>query len=305
MFGAKRPLVASIIPTNRCNLRCPYCGRWERPGPEFSVDHWLGIVRELARLGCVRLSVTGGEPLLFKGLETILKEAKIHGMGINLNTNGVLLPKKMEILSWVDSVTISMDGTKEVHDPVRGEGTYDAALKAAGIARNAGKTLSFYTVLSQRNLESLTHVAIMARQLEGKAFFQPGTYMDFDGIKKNPEAPDVDQYRNAIDELIILKKNGYPMGNSIAGLKYIRNWPDPAPLKCFGGLLFVRIEADGTLRICGRDGFTDGPNVKNGVKTALDKLPGDNCKSCWSAARVEFNLIAQGHPGPLLGFFGG
>jgi MoaA/NifB/PqqE/SkfB family radical SAM enzyme len=301
-FGARVPLVASIIPTNRCNLRCPYCGRWERPGQELTPDQWVAIIGELADLGCVRLSITGGEPLLFAGIEKLCSAAKGKRLRININTNGLLVEKKPEAIRMADSVTISLDGDKEAHDGVRGEGTYEGALRAAQAAREMGKDLSFYTVLSKRNLACLVHVADKAGELGGRAFYQPGTYLDFDGLKKNPEAPEVDEYRKAIDRLIEAKEKGAPVGNSFSGLKYIRQWPDKAPLGCYGGRLFVRIEADGQLRHCGRDGLTDENRVTEGVKQAIDRVPDPPCESCWSAARVEFNLMAGLNAGAIFDF---
>ena len=101
-----------------------------------------------------------------------------------------------------------------------------------------------------------------------------------------------------------LKKKGYPVGNSEKGLLYIKNWPEPAPVKCFGKKFFIRIEGDGTMRICGRDGFNKGPDASAGVLKAIDLLPEPACSSCWSAARVEFNLLAGGDIRAILDYIG-
>lgn len=295
----KAPLVASIIPTNRCNLRCPYCSRWERPGPELGIEQWEDIIDQLGAIGSQRLSVTGGEPLLFKQLDRILDCALSFGMKINLNTNGVLAPAKIDTIERVHSVTVSLDGDRSVHDAIRGVGTYQAAIAAAAVAIELEKELSFYTVLSKNNLDQLEHVVRAAEQMKGKAFFQPGTYFDFDGIKKNPEAPEVRKYREAIDRLIDMKKEGFPLGNSLSGLKYIRQWPGEAPLECFGSKLFVRIEADGNLRHCGRDGAGEPNSVLDGLSVALERMSAPPCNACWSAARVEFNLVAKGDLGAI------
>lgn len=242
--------------------------------------------------------------MLYKPIDRLLDRALTFGMRINLNTNGVLAPRRKETIQRVQSVTISLDGAKEVHDAIRGEGTYEAALSAAAIVKEFEKELSFYTVLSKNNLSDLEHVVEVAEQMKGRAFFQPGTYYDFDGLKKNPEAPDVEEYREAIDRLIELKKEGFPLGNSENGLRYIRQWPNNAPMKCFGGRLFVRIEADGNLRHCGRDGIKEPNSVLDGLAVALERLPSPSCDACWSAARVEFNLIAKGNLGAIFELLG-
>ena len=291
--------MASILPTNRCNLRCPHCGRWERPGPELPSKQWKRIIEELADAGCKRLSVSGGEPLLYADLDTLLSTANSKGLRINLNTNGILLPAKQDTIAFCKSVTLSLDGTESEHDAIRGQGTYQAAMTAAQLVRRMEKNLIFYTVLSRRNLDVLKDVVHIATDMGGTVFFQPGTYKDFDGLKRNPEAPDVDQYRKAIDRLIALKDSGFRIGNSTSGLGYIRRWPDTAPLPCYGGLLFIRIESDGNLRLCGRDGLTSRISVTGGLYQALEQLPLARCLSCWSAARVEFNLAARGDLGAV------
>lgn len=301
-LGAHIPLVTSIIPTNRCNLHCLYCTRWERPGPELPVESWETIIDELHALGCVQLSVTGGEPLLYQGIERLIFRGKNNGMTININTNGLLATRKKDVLALADSVTISIDGDQSLHDELRGSGSFDIAVKGAQIAGNLGKGLTLYCVISRRNVDQLHQVVDLASGLGGQVIFQPGTLMDFGGDKNNPEAPDVKSYRNAIDRLIKLKKQGRPIGNSAAGLKYLRQWPDPAPIKCYGGSLFVRIEPDGNMRLCGRDGGGPKNDVTDGLAIALTRCKSATCESCWSSARVEFNLLAQANPSALWSF---
>ena len=88
ILGRKTPLVASVIPTNRCNRHCLYCLRRERLGNELAKEDWLRIIDELADAGCLYLSITGGEPLLYENILEFCAHAKKLGMRVNLNTNG-------------------------------------------------------------------------------------------------------------------------------------------------------------------------------------------------------------------------
>jgi hypothetical protein len=159
-------------------------------------------------------------------------------------------------------------------------------------------------VLSRDNLDHLPHVLETARRFGARAFFQPGTALGLDGCSPNPTAPDTASYRAAIDRLIEWKKQDEPVGNSAAGLRYLRHWPDPAPIACLGHLLFCRLEADGCLRICGRDDLGARIDaVALGLREAIHRLPAPTCDACWSAARVEFHLLAQMRPAAIWNYF--
>jgi len=104
--------------TDRCNLRCLYCMPNEGVGwiPHDDVlrfEEVLRICRILCGLGIKSVRVTGGEPLLRRGLADFIRELKAV-KGVNragLTTNGVLLEEQLESLSkaGLDAVNISMN----------------------------------------------------------------------------------------------------------------------------------------------------------------------------------------------------
>ncbi len=113
-----------ISVTDRCNLRCRYCM------PEEGVDvnesrrysHIPGnsqIAEAGAGLGIWRVKVTGGEPLVRKGvIQLIRKLTAIDGIqDVTMTTNGILLGEMAQELaaSGLSSVNISLDTL----DPVR------------------------------------------------------------------------------------------------------------------------------------------------------------------------------------------
>ena len=111
-----------ISVTDRCNLRCRYCM------PEQGVrkmchedilrfDEILRIVRALAALGVRKVRLTGGEPLVRKGILDLIREIRrVQGIEvISLTTNGVLLPEMAEDLraAGLDFVNVSLDSLDE------------------------------------------------------------------------------------------------------------------------------------------------------------------------------------------------
>ena len=104
--------------TDRCNLRCVYCL------PEFSkdfidesklltIDEYFRLIRILANLGIKKVRITGGEPLVRKGIPELVK--KINSLEnieeIAMTTNGILLEKYLDELAenGLSSLNISLD----------------------------------------------------------------------------------------------------------------------------------------------------------------------------------------------------
>jgi len=104
--------------TDRCNLRCSYCMpaagiNWLPNKDILSYEEILRVVRLSVDLGITKFRVTGGEPLVRKGILPFLKEvAAIPGVeDLTITTNGVLLaPLALQLkASGVRRVNISLD----------------------------------------------------------------------------------------------------------------------------------------------------------------------------------------------------
>ena len=104
--------------TDRCNLRCVYCL------PEFSkdfidesklltMDEYFRLIRILGSLGIKKVRITGGEPLVRKGIPGLVKN--INSLDsieeIAMTTNGILLEKYLDELAGngLSSLNISLD----------------------------------------------------------------------------------------------------------------------------------------------------------------------------------------------------
>ena len=105
--------------TDRCNLRCTYCMPAEGldwlPGDELLRRDELTRLLDLAvtRLGITSVRFTGGEPLLYKGLEDVVAAtaALRPRPEVALTTNGVGLARRAEALAaaGLDRVNVSLD----------------------------------------------------------------------------------------------------------------------------------------------------------------------------------------------------
>ena len=119
----KRPikdLRISVI--DKCNFRCPYCMPKEIFGERYqflknnellSFEEIYEITKIFAKIGVEKLRITGGEPLLRKDLNLLIKDLKSidNIKEIALTPNGFLLKKHAQSLreSGLDRLTVSLD----------------------------------------------------------------------------------------------------------------------------------------------------------------------------------------------------
>lgn len=107
-----------ISVTDRCNLRCVYCmpeeGVESIPHDQVLRFHEiLRICRVLAANGIHKIKLTGGEPLVRKGITELTAQMKaIEGIdSVTITTNGVLLEEMYDDLvdAGIDAITVSLD----------------------------------------------------------------------------------------------------------------------------------------------------------------------------------------------------
>jgi GTP 3',8-cyclase len=111
-----------ISVTDRCNFRCVYCMPREVFGPDFeflpraqllSFEEITRLTRIFVSLGVEKVRITGGEPLLRRDLEELVRMlAGVEGLrDLTLTTNASLLPGKAEKLreAGLRRITVSLD----------------------------------------------------------------------------------------------------------------------------------------------------------------------------------------------------
>jgi GTP 3',8-cyclase len=134
--------------TDRCNLRCLYCVPNDRipkltHDDILSYEEILRVIRIGVTMGINKVRVTGGEPLVRKGIyEFLSKLARIDGIeDISLTTNGILLGKNMDriIGSGVKRLNISLDSlVPEKFAQLTGMNAFHRVWSAIESARDKG-----------------------------------------------------------------------------------------------------------------------------------------------------------------------
>jgi GTP 3',8-cyclase len=138
--------------TDRCNYKCVYCrtGEMGAQYPELGIDEYLRLIGLFVGLGITKVRLTGGEPLLRRGLVDLVKALAglrtLDGepLDLALTTNGHLLDELAGPLkaAGLNRVTVSMDAVDAAtfERITRIPGSFDTVLKGVRVARAAGLT---------------------------------------------------------------------------------------------------------------------------------------------------------------------
>ena len=234
-----KPTSIHLSITWRCNLNCMQCDipvTGDRSRPELTTEQICDYILQLKKwLGPYQFNIAGGEPFIRKDLMDIIEFSTRNGVSVNVTTNGMLITEEIATRlekSGINSLNISLDGFKEeTHDRTRNSpGAYRKVMQ---VIERLNKPRDFCLVISSilmgPNLDEVVDLVdwVEANMLNG-IIFQPlfstfGRPYDPDWWKDNPLFPqDLEKVDAVIDELILGRKQGSAVVNSIRQLEGMR-----------------------------------------------------------------------------------
>jgi len=168
-----------ISVTDRCNFRCVYC----MPREVFDADHKFlphsailtfeeitRLARVFVGLGVRKLRLTGGEPLVRKGVDRLIAMLAPLGADLTLTTNGSLLARQARTLktAGLDRITVSLDSLDEATFRAINDADFPVAdvLEAIDVAAAAGFAPIKVNMVVKRGVNDAEIVA-MARRFRG------------------------------------------------------------------------------------------------------------------------------------------
>lgn len=282
ILGRRIPLLASFKLTYRCNLACRACPFHLRAPSEQEHIKWNNAIEALdilQRLGTRMIVFEGGEPMLWRdgphGLTDLIAYARKSFLRVALTTNGTL-PLDVP----VDTLWVSLDGMKETHDDLRSH-SFDRIQSNLNATKHP--RVFVHCTLNRRNFHEAEAVARWVKALPAVKgmtfqFFYP-YHQGEDDLALSP-----DERRKAIETLLRLKSQGFPIMNSAGRLRAMvdNRW------RCHDDIL-INVDPDGSItkgcyvksrgRInCDACGFTPVAEASG----ALDLIPG----SLWAGWKL-------------------
>ena len=250
-FPFAPPLVSSVQITLRCNSRCVYCNIWKLKdnSEAMSLDTLGKIFGSLRELGVRIVSLTGGEPLTRNDLAEVIHLAKCYGLLPHVCTNGITLTRECAaelVEAGVYSIILSLDTLDpEIYEKHRGVSFKFAERALASLAYIANEhpqiCVAVNCVITRHNIDKLVpFVSGISKHGEGKIsinfqpYHQPSSFSKIsqrlsqemaselwacykDVLPEDNPIPSNKSksiFEKEIEELIQLKRDGFPLNNS-------------------------------------------------------------------------------------------
>lgn len=233
-----RPTNIAILMTNICNAKCVHCDIWKNKGKDDSptVEEYKKTLAELRSwLGPVHVYFTGGEALIRPYTPELLAYTSDIGLWAEILTHGYWEDQaKIEKLALANPgrITVSLDGIGEAHTIVRGrvkfwERTSRSleTLRRVRAEKGSRFVIRLKTVIMQQNLHDIHSVARYAKEHGDEVFYQAveqnyNTPEDTRWFETSENWPrDTEAAVSAVEKLLAMKAEGYPIRNSIAQLE--------------------------------------------------------------------------------------
>lgn len=290
----KRPFVLSHGITARCNMQCPFCEYWKEEGKEMNTEEVFSFLDEAHSFGIKIYNAWTVEPLLRSDLSEILQHAKELGLITSLVTNGTLLRRRVPDLEDLDYLSVSVDGINSYQE-IRGV-PLGPILEGITVAQEAGHQVLMNCVISGKNLHELEDLVHLAQEI--------GALISFEPLNESKEIENVvwedmwvendAKYRETLNNIMDMKKNGYPIINSLTYLKMVR---DKKPhFKCHASDIVLHVSSDGTITNCRVHKEPLG-HTSQGLENVWEASKGkrrqikENCSGCLFFGYVENSML--------------
>jgi len=257
--------------TDRCNFRCFYCLPHGEPpiAPKeqmLSFEEIEYVCEIFVGLGIEKLRLTGGEPMLRRDIETIIRKLsplKTSGLrDLALTTNGYYLPDRAQSLkdAGLDRVTISLDSLKrDVFKRMTGVDVLDKVLAGIAAAKAAGlEPIKINAVIVRgHNEDEVADFAAFARDYDVKMRFIEFMPLDSGHEWAREDVVSGKEIRERISERFPLVRVDAARGSDTSSrYRFADGAPGeigiiaPVTEPFCGACSRIRLTADGQIRTC-------------------------------------------------------
>lgn len=256
--------------TDRCNFRCFYCLPHGEPpiAPKeqmLSYEEIEYVCEIFVFLGIEKIRLTGGEPMLRRDIETIIRKLTklkpaLHDLA--LTTNGYFLPERAQSLkdAGLDRVTISLDSLKrDIFKRMTGVDVLDKVLAGIAAAKTVGlEPIKINAVIVRgHNEDEVADFAAFAREHDVKMRFIEFMPLDSGHEWSREDVVSGKEIRDRINERFPLVRVEVARGSDTSSrYRFADGAPGeigiiaPVTEPFCGACSRIRLTSDGQIRTC-------------------------------------------------------
>jgi radical SAM protein with 4Fe4S-binding SPASM domain len=280
--------------TERCNLRCAHCYQEGYAGQELCFSEWEDLVGQYsdllatwrARTGTRRptghITVTGGEPFVHDDSMRLLELLARHrdSFTFAILTNGLLIDGTLaQTLARLSPafVQVSIEGTEETHDRIRGPGTHAKAVEALRRLKAAGlRTLLSFTA-HRGNAADFPEVARLGRRLGVDRVWADRLVPQGSGAALRHQALTPGETRRFLESMAVARADAQRawFGRTEVAMHRALQFlvADATPYQCTAGESLITVLPDGAVVPCRRMPVTAGNLRRTSLREVYERSP--------------------------------
>ena len=304
-----RPLWLLAELTYRCPLQCPYCTNpleLHQHNNELDTASWMDVLTQARALGSVQLGLSGGEPLVRKDLEKIIKHAREIGFYSNLITTGIgLTEERVKNLKecGLDHIQLSIqDKAKTANAFFANTRALSHKKQVAAWIKDSGYPMVVNIVLHRHNLDHIETLIQSAIEIGADSIELANAQYHGWAFKNRHHLIPTQQQLVTSERIASVYQEKYRGKVDIFYVVPDYHEGSPKPCMCGWGNISLTVSPNGQALPCLSAGILPGlelPNVKNKKldwiwyeSSAFNQYRGEDwmqepCKSC-SMRNVDF-----------------
>jgi radical SAM protein with 4Fe4S-binding SPASM domain len=230
-------------------------------------------------------NITGGEPILRQDIFEVLKKIKGRGFDIYLLSNGTLINRERARLlsNLVKGVQVSIEGPEEIHEMIRGKGSFSSAMNGVRHLLDEGVTVTLNVTLSDINADYFMKMVELSSSTGIHRLGFSRLVPSGRGKSLLPNMLGKEKVKELYEAIISLKINGLDIvsGDPILSQMFSNDKKDFGSIAtggCAAGVSGITILQDGTLVPCRR------------LDIPIGNIRKDSLREVWATSEVLLKL---------------
>jgi Fe-coproporphyrin III synthase len=270
--------VLVLMPHSRCNCKCVMCDIWKanHNKREIASEDLASHLDAFRKLGVKWVLLSGGEPLMHSNLWSFCRSLKELDVRITILSTGLLLqPHASEICTACDEVIVSLDGSRDIHNRIRGVARAYEAIEEGVRAikkvdpefRVTGRCViqrenyfDILNVVQAAHALGLDGISFLAADVSSRAFNRPLPWADERALEIALSVEQARECERLVEELVTRYADDIRSGFIAESADKLRKMAvyfcaiqglcEFPPNRCNAPWVSAVVEADGEVRPC-------------------------------------------------------
>ena len=247
--------------TDICNLKCRHCYRGEREKDLSLVDN-ISIFNNFKRLPeklnkKIDISLTGGEAILYPNFKELCRYLRKDNLveELHLMTNGTIYSEELVDFFHecnIPAIQISLDGLKDNHDYIRGNGNFEKSLENIKKYIGGGISIQVHLVLNKKNINEVFQLVDILDEIGVDTFVASHLVPIGEGFNISDILITKEEWKNYQDRVFDYEREKKPRIRILKGRPTWNNYGEQYGSSCPAGINSLNILSNGDVVPCRR-----------------------------------------------------